>query len=68
MTESVQNLLALNIDAVVVVAITLGLMVLWSRTTRGVWPSWKKFILLLGFNLGLWFFTNIMYFYFRSHQ
>jgi hypothetical protein len=67
MTEGLQNLLALNIVAFGVVVITLGLMVSWSRMTRGVWPGRKKVIVLLGINLGLWIYTNIMFFYFRSH-
>jgi small-conductance mechanosensitive channel len=67
MTENAQNLLALNIVLLGVVAIGLGLMVLWSRLTRGKWPSRKKLIFLSGINLGIWFCANIMYFYFRSH-
>ena len=67
MSDAKQNLLALNIVLFIVMSIGWGLMTLWSRTTRGVWPNRKKVILLLGLNLLFWFFGNIMYFYFKSH-
>ena len=68
MTDDLQNLLAVNIIAFGVVLILLGLTVMWSRMTRGVWPSGKKLIILLGINLGLWVYTNIIFFYFKSHR
>jgi hypothetical protein len=67
MTEGVQNLLALNIVLFGALVIGLGLMVLWSRATRGVWPDRKKVIFLSGVNLSIWLCANILYFYFRSH-
>jgi hypothetical protein len=67
MNEAVQNLLILNIGLFCVAAIALTLMILWSRTTRGVWPGRTKVVVLAGVNLVIWFFGNIMYFYFRSH-
>jgi len=67
MNETVQNLLVLNICVFGVVAITLALQILWSRATRGVWPSRNKVMFLSGLNLFIWLSSNILYFYFRSH-
>jgi hypothetical protein len=67
MTGGLQNLIALNMVALGVVVTTFCLMVLWSRMTRGVWPSRKRVTVLAGINLALWVYTNLMFFYFRPH-
>ncbi len=66
MTESLQNLLALNIVLLGTVVASLTLMILWSRMTRGVWPGRSKLILLCGLNLSIWVGANIMYLYLRA--
>ena len=68
MTDTAQNLLALNIVLFGVVVIGLGLMIVWSRATRGVWPGRRKVLLLSGINLSIWIGANLLFFYFRSHQ
>jgi hypothetical protein len=60
-----QDLILLNILSFLVVLISISLMILWSRATRGVWPGRKKLFLLSGVNLFLWVYANVMYFYFR---
>ena len=67
MNESAENLLALNIDLFGVAALALGMMVLWSRATRGKWPNRKRVMVLSGVCLFCWILGNISYFYFRSH-
>jgi hypothetical protein len=67
MNEAAENLLALNIDLFGVAALTLGMMVMWSRATRGKWPNRKRVMVLSGVCLFCWILGNISYFYFRSH-
>ena len=67
MNETAQNLLVLNIIGCALVSITLFMQIMWSRATRGVWPSRKKVMFLSGMNIFIWLSGNILYFYFRSH-
>jgi hypothetical protein len=67
MNKGLHDLLVLNVIAFAVVATSFALMVLWSRTTRGVWPSGKKLAVLGGVNVGLWVYANVMLLYFRAH-
>ena len=62
MNDAMQTLLALNIVLLGVAALTVVMMIIWSRMTRGKWPSRKKFGLTLGFNLFVWIFGNACYF------
>jgi len=67
MSETTQTFLSLNIDLFVVATISFGLMIWWSRKTRGVWPHRRKIILQLGICIVFWLLGNLSYFYFRSH-
>jgi hypothetical protein len=62
-----QNLLILNAIDLLAVSIAMAKMIAWSTKTRGVRPSRKNLIVFASINLAIWIFSNIMFFYFRSH-
>ena len=62
-----QDLVILNALDLLAVSITMAKMIAWPTKTRGVRPSRKKLIVFASMNLAIWIFSNIMFFYFRSH-
>jgi len=63
-TKIANDLVPMNIVMFGVVFLTFFMMIMWSRTTRGKWPSRKKAFLLSGICLSIWLFGNACYFYF----
>jgi hypothetical protein len=62
-------LIPLNIFLFGVAVVTLAMMVLWSRATRGRWPTRRRFMVLSGICLVIWMTGNVffLYFHFRAH-
>jgi hypothetical protein len=67
MGKVLQNLIALNIDLFGVSALAFGMMVLWSRATRGKWPNRTKVAVFAGVCVACWIIGNLSFFYFRAH-
>jgi hypothetical protein len=67
MNRTLGDLVGLNIIGLGTGIVCFVLMMSWGRATRGSWPGRTKRLVFIGFILAAILWSNILYFYFRSH-